>query len=127
LPNPQPFGRREAVIALTPARPLAPPAAHAPQPDSPQVEAFRAELARSRDGDGDSFAAWRRSQRGEAVLTWAAAIAFASPGLLCLLLQAPLALSIGLEVAGFAANAWVRRQRRRRLKAIVAWGDSAEV
>ena len=127
MPNPQPFGRRESVIALTPPRPLAPAPAQANPLEqySPQIEAFRAELAASRSAPASGFAAWRRSRLGATILTWTVAIAFMSPGLLCFLLQAPVGDSIGLEVAGLVANAWVRSRRRQRLKDIVAWEDPA--
>jgi len=125
LPSPQPFGRREAVIALSPPRPLTRAADRRALPsteqESPQIEAFRAELAASRGAPTSEFAAWRRSQLADRVLSWTVAVVFLSPGLLCFLLQAPVGDSIGLEIAGIVANAWVRYRRRQRLKAIVAW------
>ncbi len=126
MPNPQPFGRREAVIALTPARPFAPAPANPREQFSPQIEAFRAELSASRAAPEPGFAAWRRSRLGGTVLTWAVAVLFMSPGLLCFLLQAPVGDSIGLEVAGVAANIWVRRRSRQRMKYIVAREEPAD-
>jgi hypothetical protein len=127
LPNPQPFGRRESVIALTPPRPFAAAAANPRDPFSPQIAAFREELAASRATPAAGFGAWRRSRLSGTVLTWAVAIAFMSPGLLCFLLQAPVSDSMGLEVAGVVANIWVRRRRRQRLKDIVAWEEPANL
>ncbi len=121
MPRPQTFGRRETKSALTPfptpGRPI--------EPLSPKAEAFRADLKASGFDNRSSFGAWRRSRRGEAILTGAVAIGCVSPGLLGFLLQAPVGVSIGLEIAGLTANAWVRRRRRQRLKAIVAWQDPA--
>ena len=91
---------------------------------SPEVEAFRAEVAAS---SGSEFADWRRAQRSSHILTWVVAVVFLSPGLICFLFQAPLSVSISMEVAGFIANAWVRRRRRQRLKDIVAWEAPTEV
>ena len=54
-----------------------------------------------------------------------ATAAFMSPGLVCLLLQAPLGVSLGVEALGLAINAWIRRERRRRLSEITAWEDPA--
>jgi len=94
------------------------------EPFAPQVEAFRAELASS---PGSEFADWRRSQRSSRILSWAVAVVFLSPGLISFLLQAPLSVSIAMEVAGFIANAWVRRRRRQRLRDIVAWEAPVDI
>jgi hypothetical protein len=58
-------------------------------------------------------------------MAWAVGLALMSPGLLCFLLQGPLPVSIGLEIAGALANAWLRRQRRRHLRAIADWNPPA--
>ena len=39
------------------------------------------------------------------------------------MLDAPLELTIGLEVAAFIGNIWLRYERRRRLHEIVSWED----
>ena len=54
-------------------------------------------------------------------MAWAVGLALMSPGLVCFLIQAPLAASIGLEIAGGLANAWLRRERQRHLRAIASW------
>lgn len=72
------------------------------------------------------FADWRRAQRSRWLAAWALGLLFVSPGLVCFLVHAPLGLSLAMEVAGVAANAWVRRERRRRLQAIVQWDPSDE-
>ena len=71
----------------------------------------------------NNFADWRRAKRGERLLIWSLTLLFATPGLICFLTQAPTAVSIGLEVAAFIGNRWLRRARRERLRAIVAWED----
>jgi hypothetical protein len=37
----------------------------------------------------------------------------------------PLSLSVGLEALGLVGNWWLRRERRRRLRAIAAWDAPA--
>ena len=51
-------------------------------------------------------------------------LAFLSPGLLCLVIQAPLSLSVGLEIAGVVINVWLRRERKRRRNEILAWREA---
>jgi len=72
------------------------------------------------------FADWRRDQRGRWLAAWALGLIFVSPGLLCFLFHAPLGLSVAMEVAGVVANAWVRRERKRRLQEIVHWNPTDE-
>lgn len=117
------FGRRQAEpnIAQRGVAPISPPA----EPLGAAAEALRAELAQARANGGGSFAAWRRSRRGEQALLWALTLLFAAPGLICFVTQAPLGVSIALEVAAFVGNRWLRRAQRRRLSEIVAWEDTA--
>ena len=52
---------------------------------------------------------------------WLASLALTAPGIACFLAQAPLTISIAVEIAGLVLGGWLRRERRRRLAAIVAW------
>ena len=124
--EPNTFGRRAApqLRAKLPASPHPSTTTPAADPITPEAEAFRATLAASRL-PSSAFDDWRRSQLGRQALTTAVALAFLSPGLLCFAFNAPLELSIGLELAGFAVNAWLRRERRRRRAEILAWEEPA--
>ncbi len=112
------FGRRHGSAA--PAR-VAPPRSASKTTLSPEAEAFRARLASSPGTSASAFAEWRGSLRGRQTLTWLLAIAFLSPGLVSFLIDAPLTVSLGLSAAGFLVNGWLRRERKRRLAAIVQW------
>ena len=101
----------------------APSSRTAPAPLSPRVEAFRAQFASTEPAPSNTFAGWRKAQRAGVLMSWTLTLVFLSPGLLCFLLQAPLGLSIGIEALGLAINAWLRRNRRQRLSAIVDWED----
>jgi hypothetical protein len=46
-----------------------------------------------------------------------------APGIVTFLMDAPLELSIGLEIAAFVGNIWHRVTRRRRIREVVAWQD----
>jgi hypothetical protein len=92
---------------------------------SPQAEAFRAQLRSNPGKAEDDFADWSRATRPGRWMAWATGLALMSPGLLCFLFQAPLPVSIGLEIAGGVANAWLRRERRRHLRAIANWNPPA--
>jgi hypothetical protein len=138
MPAPASFGHR------TPAR--APPAAHSrartapppkpvtksrPAPPSasdlgPAAEALRVEIAADRRANPSSFDQWRRSQGGQRWLMWGVTLASFSPGLVSFILDAPLELSIGLEIAAFVGNIWLRRVRKQRMRDIVAWQDPAD-
>jgi hypothetical protein len=93
---------------------------------SPEAEAFRAELVASRGGGSASFTDWRRSNDWERWLMIAVRTGAFLPGVVTLVIDAPLELSIGLELAAFAGNMWYRYVRRRRLRDIVAWRDPSE-
>jgi hypothetical protein len=41
-------------------------------------------------------------------------------------MDAPLEVSVALEVAAMVGNIWLRRERYRRLREIVAWQDPAD-
>jgi Flp pilus assembly protein TadB len=90
-----------------------------------RAEAFRAEVA-DRSGIPSSFDQWRRSRSGRRWLVFAVTLASFSPGLASFLIDAPIGVSIGLGGAAFVANVWLRRERRRRLQAIVAWEEPAD-
>jgi len=120
----QTFGQRRAPQpsqgAMRPARPI--PVA---EPDSPELEAFRASLKDLRPGQDAEFAQWRRAQSPRRLLLFLVGAAFLAPGAICFALQAPWWVSLGLELAGFAANAWRRRERQRLSQDIAAWTPSA--
>jgi hypothetical protein len=109
------FGRKHAPDASSPRE------TPGPRQLSPQAEAFRASLKAAPISVEEDFSEWRKAQRSRRLMTWIVALALTSPGLLCFLLQAPLSVSIALEIAGMAANAWLRHERRKHLRAISAW------
>jgi hypothetical protein len=117
MAEPVTFGRRKAlpsapVPAQTPGRPELP---------SPDLEAFAASIRNAQGSDVEAFARWRREQAPRRLLMLLARFALLTPGLLCFALHAPWWVSTGLEAAGLAANAWLRRERRRQASAIAAW------
>jgi hypothetical protein len=126
------FGRRQPAAAAPPAQPPPRPAPRPAQPAvsaapslSPQAEAFRAELAAERRSGGSEFDRWRRSG-GRRWLVWGLTLLSFSPGVVSFLIDAPLPVSGGLEVAAFVGNIWLRRERRRRLHDIATWEEPAE-
>ena len=114
------FGRKRAASAAAPGN------LRVPQTLSPQAEAFRASLRRTPSDADEDFANWRRATRPRRWMAWAIGLALMSPGLLCFVFQAPLSVSIGLEIAGGVANTWLRRERRRHLRAITNWDPPTE-
>lgn len=127
MPQTATFGRRQprtAPPAAAPARKLEPKAA--PPQLSAAAEAFRAELAAERKSPANDFDAWRRSRRWRQLLIWAATVVSFAPGVATFVMDAPLPVSIGLEAAAMAANVWVRRERARRRREILAWDDAIE-
>jgi len=112
------FGRRKVVSPPPP-----PPARKPVQPEasSPQLEAFAASVRAARASDAAEFAEWRREQLPRRLLVVLVGLALLAPGLICIVIQAPWWLSLGLEAAGLAANAWLRYERRRQASAIAAW------
>jgi hypothetical protein len=112
------FGRRVS-------KPLAPPPAPADTADvhnlDMQAEAFRATLAAERDSPPSEFKDWMRAQRTRRVLAWLATFALLTPGALCFIFKAPVAVSFGFEIGGGALNLWLRRERRRHLLEIARW------
>ncbi len=113
------FGRKRPSSAAAPSN-------SAPiQSLSPQAEAFRAQLLSNPGKTVNEFGDWTRATGPRRWMVWATGLALMSPGLLCFLFHAPLAVSIGLEIAGGVANAWLRRERRRHLRAIVSWNPPA--
>ena len=118
------FGRRQAPSGAAPApKPLAGPP---PSPDwSPAAEALSAEIAATRDASS-GFAQWRRSYGARQLVVWTLTLASFAPGVISFLVDAPLSLSIALELISFVGNIWLRRERRRRMRAIVDWQDPAD-
>jgi hypothetical protein len=92
-----------------------------------RVEAFRAEVAAGRETSDSAFGQWRSSARGRRWAVIILTIASFCPSLVALVLSAPLWVSIGLSVAAASINAWLRRERRRRLQDIVAWQEPADL
>jgi hypothetical protein len=132
MPTATAFGRRGAPTPPQPRRPRQPPSARAAEPAPPapdlsaEAEAFRASLAADRGGRSDAFGDWRRSTNWERWLMWGVRLFSFAPGLISFVIDAPIELSIGLEVAAFAGNIWFRTTRRRRMREVVAWKDPNE-
>jgi hypothetical protein len=122
------FGRRQPGSAVQPAKAQRPARPTPPSPSdlSPSAEAFRLELAARKDAPRADFADWRRANAGRQVAMWAITLLSFAPGLISLGLDLPLELSIGLELAAVAGNVWLRRERWRRMREIVAWQDPAD-
>jgi hypothetical protein len=123
LPEAVTFGRRQPRTV----RP-APAPAHAPQSTelSAAAEAFRAELAADRRPRGNDFGAWRRSRRWRQALVLAGTVGSFAPGVATFVMDAPLSVSIGLQVAAVVGNVWLRRGRFRRRREILAWEDAGD-
>jgi len=49
-----------------------------------------------------------------------------APGMATFLMDAPLSVTIALQAAALFGNVWVRRERARRRREIVAWERSAK-
>ena len=113
------FGRRQAGAATPPA-PTAARSAPASDDLSPAAEAFRSAL-RASGAESNDFSAWMRRQRSSQVMAWVLGLALLAPGGLCFLIDLPWPVSTGLEALGLVGNWWLRRERRRRLRAIAAW------
>jgi hypothetical protein len=123
VPDLKPFGRR-AVPPHPPSTTLAPVDPFEPMALSPEAEAFRAQLAgQPRRQD---FSDWRRAQRARWLVTWGLTLVFLAPGAICFALDLPKPLAIGLEIAGFGVNAWLRRARRQRLRDIATWEEAQD-
>ncbi len=125
MPASSSFGRRQA--------PAPPPVRAAPRPAPPaasslsaEAEAFRAQLAGSSADRTSPLDDWRRSRRGRQIAVWVVTLASLAIGPVSFELETPLSVSIVLEVAAIAANIWLRRERRNRLREIVALDDPAD-
>ena len=118
------FGRkRTSGVTAGVTAPISPAAR---QGLSPQAEAFRASLRANPDAPVEDFANWRRTTQPRRWVAWAVGLALMSPGLLCFALHTPRSVSVGLEVAGAVANAWLRQERRRHLREIATWTPPTE-
>jgi hypothetical protein len=138
MPAPSAFGRRQPAAAppvprgrpraAAPPKPAAKsrPAPPAASDLGPKAEALRVQIAADRRGAPSAFDQWRRSQGGQRWLVWGVTLASFSPGLISFVLDAPLELSIGLEITAFVGNIWLRATRRHRMREIVAWQDPAD-
>ena len=118
------FGRRQPAVpgrSSAPARVVAAP----PAGDlSPEAQAVVTQLAAEPRRSASGFADWRRSQVRERLVYWGLTLAFLSPGLLCFAFNAPAGVSTLMEIAGLGVGVWLRLQRRRRLRQIVAWDET---
>jgi hypothetical protein len=89
------------------------------------LEAFRASLRASPADasltEDQAFDAWLRGQRMRRWRLVGVRLAFLAPGLVCLVLQTPWHISLGLEAAGVLANRWVKVERKRQASEITAW------
>jgi hypothetical protein len=135
MPDSSDFGRRRPATAPTAlgARRAAGPAKprpKAPPPSAsdlgPRAEALRVQIAADRRAAPSAFDQWRRSQAGQQWVIWGVTLLSFSPGLISFIFNAPLEVSIGLEVVAFVGNIWLRRVRKRRMRDIVAWQDPSE-
>ena len=131
------FGRRQPPAAARPASAARPApaqrrAAAAPTPASsldldPRAEAFRAELAAGRGQEGaQTFGQWRASQAYRGWIVWILTLLSFTPGVVSVVLDAPVELSAALEIAAVVGNVWIRRERYRRRREILAWEDPRE-
>ena len=89
----------------------------------PRAEAFRAEIAAGRAAAPTGFDAWRRSQQHRTWITWALTLLSFAPGVVTFVIDAPIELSIALSIAALVGNVWIRRERYRRAREIVAWEE----
>lgn len=125
MPETITFGRRQAKTV----RPARSPAS-SPAPSQPELsaaaEAFRAELAAGQAAPANDFKAWVRSRGGRQRLMLAATILSFAPGVATFLLDAPTSVSTALGAAALVGNIWLRRERFRRRREIVAWEDAAD-
>ena len=113
------FGRRRVAVQAPPQ-----PVYRLEDPN-PQLEAFRASLKSAPLSEDAEFAQWRRRQRPRRLMVILVGVAFLAPGVICFIFQAPWWVSLGLEIAGFAATDWRRRERKRQSKEIAAWTPSS--
>lgn len=119
------FGRRRAPQPYTAwARPPQPRPIPVTEPDSPELRAFRASLKTPNPGQDAEFVQWRRAQGPQRLLVILVGVVFLAPGAICFAFQAPWWVSLSLELAGLAANAWRRRERRRLAREVTAWTPS---
>lgn len=72
-------------------------------------------------GEDTAFDDWLKTQRTRRLRFLFVRFALLAPGLLCFVLDAPLALSMGLEIAGFIANVWVKTERKKQAEEIATW------
>ncbi len=91
---------------------------------SPEAEAFRASLRSADTTQNPDFADWSRTQRPRRAAIFVARIALLMPGVICFAFHAPWYVSIGVQLAGVAANALLRTERRRYLQDVADWKPS---
>src|SRR5277367_3941434 len=89
----------------------------------PRAEALRSKIARDRATAEPTFEDWKRHNAARQKLTIAVWVLSSIPGVIAMLLHAPLLLSLALEAAAVCGNVWVRRERFRRRREILDWKD----
>jgi len=121
------FGRRRAGAPQPMGAPRRSPPAPPPSVDdlSPAAEAFRAALKSGRPNDDPDFSDWMRRQQGRRAVAWGLGLALMVPGLVGFVIDLPWPVSSGLEAFGLIAAWWLRRERRRHLKAVATWEEPA--
>ena len=117
------FGRR--VAGATPRMPSGSPDRPATLADelSPEAEAFRREIARTRGRSEGDFSDWNRRQRAGRLFAWGMSAVLTVPGAICFILDAPMMVSSGVEIGGIVLGWWLRRARKRHIEKIVRWRD----
>jgi hypothetical protein len=123
VPETTAFGRRAQRAAPLPASPPAARPTATGDALDPRAEAFRAEIAAGRAAAPTGFEAWRRSQRHRTWIGWALTLLSFAPGVVTFVIDAPIELSIALSIAALVGNVWIRRERYRRAREIVAWEE----
>ena len=89
----------------------------------PRAEALRAKISQDRASAAPTFEDWKRKNAARHKLGAAIWVVSSIPGVIALLIHAPPALALMLEIAAVAGNVWVRRERFRRRREILDWQD----
>src|SRR5262249_9322655 len=80
----------------------------------PRAEALRPKIARDRATAEPTFEDWKRKTAARQRLAMAILLLSSIPGVIAMLVHAPLWLSLALEAAAVLGNVWLRRERFRR-------------
>ena len=118
------FGRRRVPGSVPgPAGGPRRPPPRSPSEVSAAAEAFAASLREGRIARGEdaAFDDWLKTQKIRRLRFLAVRFGLLAPGLLCFFVDAPMALSFGLEIAGMIANVWVKTERKKQAEEIATW------